>query len=102
MLLTLTAIAILTAVACLFTRAADQRTLTATIREIIVTATQDTIDAIVAQLGKVKSELIAKLTDLQAQIDAGTPAEQLDLGPLTAAAQALDDLVPDAPAPAQD
>ena len=62
--------------------------------------TQDTINAIVTQLGKAKDEIVAKIADVQAQLDAASvPAEQVDLSALTAAAQALDDIVPD-PAPA--
>lgn len=63
---------------------------------------QDAVDAVVAELGKAKTEIVGKIADLQAQIDAGVPAEQLDLSALTAAAQALDDVVPDAPAPVVD
>lgn len=67
---------------------------------VIIMSNQDTIDAVVAKLAHVKAEFVAKLTDLQARIDAGVPAEQLDLGPLTEIAQGLDDVVPDAvPAP---
>lgn len=65
------------------------------IEGVIAMSNQDTINAVVTQLGKAKAELIGKLTDLQAQIDAGVPAEQLDLTALTEAAQALDDIVPD-------
>lgn len=65
---------------------------------VITMSAQDTIDAVVAKLAHAKAEVTAKLADLQAQIDAGVPAEQLDLGPLTAIAQSLDDIVPDAPA----
>lgn len=72
---------------------------TAHLQEIIMSAQQDIVDAVVAKLAHVKAEVIAKLTDLQTQIDAGVPAEQLDLTALTEAAQALDDIVPD-PAPA--
>lgn len=74
------------------------------IRETIVSiqdTIQDTIDAIVAQLGKAKTEIIARIAELQVQIDSGVPAEQLDLGPLTEIAQALDDVVPDAAQPVE-
>jgi hypothetical protein len=41
---------------------------------------------------------VAKIADVQAQLDAaGVPAEQVDLTALTAAAQALDDVVADEP-----
>lgn len=74
---------------------------TAHLEEIIMSAQQDIVDAVVAKLAHVKGEVIAKLTDLQTQIDNGVPTEQLDLTALTEAAQALDDIVPDpAPAPA--
>lgn len=66
------------------------------LREKIMSAQQQTVDAIVAQLGKAKAEIIAKLTDVQAQLDAAGVAEQVDLGPLVDIAQALDDVVPDA------
>lgn len=65
---------------------------------VIAMSTQDTINAIVTQLAKAKAEIIGKLTELQTQIDNGVPAEQLDLGPLTDLAQALDDVVIDVPA----
>ncbi len=61
---------------------------------------QDTIDAVVAQLANAKTEIIGRISELQDKIDAGVPAEQLDLTALTAAAQALDDVVP-APATEQ-
>lgn len=62
-------------------------------------STQDSIDAIVVQLGKAKAEVVAKIADVQAQLDAAAvPAEKVNLDALTAAAQALDDIVPD-PAP---
>jgi len=63
-------------------------------------STQETINAIVTQLGKAKDEIVAKIADVQAQLDAASiPAETVDLTALTTAAQALDDIVPD-PAPA--
>jgi hypothetical protein len=61
-------------------------------------STQESIDAIVVQLGKAKDEVVAKIADVQAQLDAaGVPAEQVDLTALAAAAQALDDVVADEP-----
>jgi len=68
------------------------------LKEVIRMSAQDSINAVVAQLGKAKGEIVAKIADLQAQIDSGVPAEQLDLTALTAAAQGLDDVVADAPA----
>jgi len=62
-------------------------------------STQESIDAIVVQLGKAKDEVVAKIADVQAQLDAAAvPAEVVDLSALSAAAQALDDVVPDSPA----
>lgn len=69
--------------------------LTHHLEEVIELATQDAINAIAAQLTKAKTELIAKLVDAQAQIDAAGVAEQVDLSELTSVAQALDDIVPD-------
>jgi hypothetical protein len=55
---------------------------------------QDAVDAIVVQLGKAKDEILAEIANLEAQIAAG---EAPDLTALKAAAQSLDDVVPDAP-----
>jgi hypothetical protein len=61
-------------------------------------STQDSIDAVVAQLGKAQAEIVAKIGDVQAQLDAANvPAEVVNLDALNAAAQALDDIVADAP-----
>ena len=62
----------------------------------------ETIATVVAELDKARGEIVARIADLQAQIAAGVPAEQLDLTALVAAAQALDDVVPDPAAPADD
>ena len=71
--------------------------LTLTIGRLIV-STQDSIDAIVVQLGKAKDEVVAKIADVQAQLDAAAvPADVVDLSALSAAAQALDDVVADEP-----
>jgi hypothetical protein len=70
--------------------------LTATIGRLYM-STQESIDAVVSQLGKAKDELLAEIADVKAQLEsASVPAEIVDLTALTAAAQALDDLVPDA------
>lgn len=61
-----------------------------------MTEAQDAVDAVVAELGKASAEINAKIDDLQAQINVG---QVPDLTALKAAAQALDDIVPDAPAP---
>jgi len=61
-------------------------------------STQESIDAVVAQLGRAKDEVVQKIQDVQAQLDAANvPAEVVNLEALNAAAQALDDIVPDAP-----
>jgi hypothetical protein len=66
--------------------------------ERLTMSTQESIDAVVVKLGAVREEIVAKLADVQAQLDsANVPAEVVDLSGLTAAAQALDDIVPDAP-----
>ena len=66
-------------------------------------STQAAVDAVVTQLVKARGEivaakdqLVAKIVDLQNQLDAGVPAEQVDLSGLKAVAQTLDDIVPDA------
>jgi len=69
---------------------------TSAIGRHLMTAQED-INAVVTQLGKAKDEIVAKIADVQAQLDAANvPAEQVDLTALNAAAQALDDIVPDA------
>ena len=71
--------------------------LTLTIGRLIV-STQENIDAIVVQLGRAKDEVVAKIADVQAQLDAASvPAEVVNLDALNAAAQALDDIVADEP-----
>lgn len=52
---------------------------------------QDTVDALVAQLGKAKQEIVTKI----AELEAANPG--VDLSELTAIAQGLDDIVEDAP-----
>lgn len=61
---------------------------------IIMSESQDAVDAVVAQLVKAQAEIVAEIANLEAQIGAG---EAPDLTALKAAAQALDDVVPDAP-----
>ena len=69
---------------------------TSAIGRHLMTAQED-INAVVTQLGKAKDEIVAKIADVQAQLDAANvPAETVDLTALNAAAQALDDIVPDA------
>ena len=57
-------------------------------KELKVTA-QETVDAIVAQLGKAKTEIVTKI----AELEAANPG--VDLSALTEIAQGLDDVVPD-------
>lgn len=64
------------------------------IQEAIMTATQDTIDAITAQLGKAKTEILTQIANLEQQVAAG---ETPNLEPLKAVTQALDDITPDQP-----
>lgn len=70
--------------------------MTHSIKGLITVSTQDTINAIVAQLGKAAQEIQAKIADLNVQIENAGVADQVNLDELTAAAQALDDIVPDA------
>jgi hypothetical protein len=64
-------------------------------------ATQQQVDAVVAQLVKSREEILAaqrglfdQIAAVQAQLDAAE-VETVDLSALSAAAQALDDIVPD-------
>lgn len=58
---------------------------------------QQAVDAITEQLVKAQREVVARIADVQAQLDAASvPAEVVDLSALTEAAQRLDDVVPDA------
>lgn len=57
-------------------------------------AVQDAVDQITAQLDKAKGEVVKAIADLEAAVAAG---ETPNLDALKAAAQALDDVVPDAP-----
>ena len=61
-----------------------------------IMSTQASVDAVVVQLGKAQVEITTRITEVQAQLDAAqVPAESVDLSALVAAAQALDDIVPD-------
>ena len=60
----------------------------------IMSALQDTIDQITAQLDKARDEILNEIAALETAIANG---ETPDLTGLTAAAQALDDVIPDAP-----
>lgn len=72
------------------------------LRRVITMSVQDAVNAITGTLRKAQAEIVAKIADVQAQLDAAGVAEDIDLSELTAAAQALDDVVPDAPAPTDD
>lgn len=73
------------------------------LRRVITMSVQDAVNAVTGQLRKAQAEIVAKIDDVQAQLDAAGVAQDIDLSALTAAAQALDDIVPDAaPAPADD
>jgi hypothetical protein len=69
-----------------------------------IMSVQTTIDAVVAQLTKARQEivqardeLLAGIAEVQEQLDNAEAPEDVDLTALTAAAQSLDDIVPDAP-----
>lgn len=64
------------------------------LRKVITVSAQDTVNALAAQVRKGISEVTGKIAELQAAADAGQP---VDLTELAAAAQALDDIVADAP-----
>lgn len=68
------------------------------LRKAIIVSAQDTVNAAVAQIRRGTQEVLGRIAELQEQVDAGTPVDDLDLSELTAAAQALDDIVADAPA----
>lgn len=59
------------------------------IKKEIRMSAQETVDAVVAQLGKAKEEIVAKI----AELEAANPG--VDLSALTEIAQGLDDVVPD-------
>ena len=68
-----------------------------------VMSVQETIDTVVAQLAKAREEivqardeLLAGIAEVQEQLDSVEAPEDVDLTALTAAAQSLDDIVPDA------
>lgn len=64
------------------------------LRRVMLMSAQDTVNAVVAQIRRGTGEVLDKIADLQAQVDAG---EKVDLSELAAAAQALDDIVADGP-----
>lgn len=67
------------------------------LERLIMSEAQNTVNALVDQLRKVAVEVKSQIADVQAQLDAAqVNAEKVDLSALTEAAQALDDIVPDA------
>ena len=62
---------------------------------VIMSEAQSAINAVVAQLNKAKVEILDRVADLEAQIEAAGAAGAVDVSALVAAAQALDDIVPD-------
>ena len=67
------------------------------LERFIMGAQQDAVNAVVEQLRKAALEVKSELVEVQAQLDAAEiGAEKVDLSALTEAAQALDDIVPDA------
>lgn len=67
------------------------------LERLIMSEAQNTVNALVDQLRKVALEVKSQIADVQAQLDAAqVNAEKVDLSALTEAAQALDDIVPDA------
>lgn len=56
---------------------------------------QSAVDAITAQLTKAQGEIVSRIADVQAQLDNAGLADDIDLSSLSAAAQALDDVVAD-------
>lgn len=62
------------------------------IKEVVVGAVQDAVDAVVAQLDKAKGEILSEIAKLEEQVANG---EVPNLDALKAAAQSLDDVVAD-------
>ena len=56
----------------------------------------DTLNAIITQLGKARAEIVGLVSDLEGQIAASEAPKQETLDALRAAAQSLDDIVLDA------
>ncbi|WP_378736047.1 hypothetical protein [Nocardia brasiliensis] len=65
----------------------------------VVMANQDKIDALAAQLTKVKTEIVTEIQRLKDQLDTGTGV--LDFTALEALAGDLDAIVPDKPNPGE-
>lgn len=65
---------------------------------VVMSVSQDVVDQIVAQLGRVRDEIIEEIGVLESAAAAG---ETLDLSALAAVAKSLDDIVPDPVAPVE-
>lgn len=63
---------------------------------VIMSQVQGVVDAVVAQLTKVRDEILDRLDEVEAQVIEAGVAEQVDLSGLQAIADALDAIVPDA------
>jgi ABC-type transporter Mla subunit MlaD len=61
---------------------------------------EEQLDAIIAQISKASGEITDRIDELEAELGQITPSAQQKLDALKAAAQTLDDIVPDAPPPA--
>ncbi len=61
-----------------------------------LSAVQSVVDAVVAQLTKVRDEIVSKLDEVETQVVAAGVEDQVDLSGLQAIADALDAIVPDA------
>lgn len=59
------------------------------VKEFLMGAVQDAVDAVVAQINKAQAEILAQIAALEAR------EPSVDLTALKAAAQALDDINPD-------
>ena len=91
----LTVAAVIFVATLIVTAYTDLTTRTNQLENLIMSNTQEVIDAVTAQIVKAQRELVGRIAEVQAQLDAAGVAEQVDLTALTAAAQALDDVVPD-------
>lgn len=67
------------------------------LKETIMSALDDTLNQITGQLAKAREEILTKLDELEAALAANQPPAQETLDALRAAAQSLDDVIPDQP-----
>ena len=91
----LTVAAVIFVATLIVTAYTDLTTRTNQLENLIMSNAQEVIDAVTAQIVHAQGELVGRIAEVQAQLDAAGVAEQIDLTSLTAAAQALDDVVPD-------